>query len=97
MASSSDDDSAYHHAYPLHDAAEAGDMETLSGILRPPPRNVNKPTMGLPAARAGAALPAAGEGGEGDGGVSEEGTGAAATAGGGDPGNVREGKQSSCL
>lgn len=35
-SSSSDEDfNQYHRPYPLHDAAEAGDMETLASILKP--------------------------------------------------------------
>lgn len=84
-----------YHPYPLHDAAEEGDMETLLAILRPPQRtvNANKPTLALPAAP-NAALPAAGGGG-GEGGAKEERGGAAATAGGGEDdgaGKVREGQ-----
>lgn len=75
MASSSDDDDfSYRRPYPLHDAAEAGDMETLLAILRPP-QKAKQPYMGLPAAAsaAGDGDPSAsgggGEGAEGEGGV----------------------------
>ncbi len=70
MASSSDDDDFnYRRPYPLHDAAEAGDMETLLTILRPP-QNAKQPSTELPAAApaAGDGDPSASGGGGGGGG-----------------------------
>lgn len=48
MSSSSDEEyRSYHRAYPLHDAAEAGDMETLTHILRPARQKPQKPEQAL--------------------------------------------------
>ncbi|CAN0096998.1 unnamed protein product, partial [Ectocarpus fasciculatus] len=52
MSSSSDEDfRSYHRPYPLHDAAEVGDMETLTQILRP--RQPKKPASTSSAAGGG--------------------------------------------
>ncbi|CAM9682331.1 unnamed protein product, partial [Ectocarpus sp. 6 AP-2014] len=83
MSSSSDEDfRSYHRPYPLHDAAEAGDMETLTQILRP--RQPKKPASISSAAGGGEGEAAAG--GDGRGGVApmdEEGDAAAAAGTGG--------------
>ncbi|CAM9399981.1 unnamed protein product, partial [Ectocarpus sp. 8 AP-2014] len=83
MSSSSDEDfRSYHRPYPLHDAAEAGDMETLTQILRP--RQPKKPASICSAAGGGEGEAAAG--GDGRGGVApmdEEGDAAAAAGTGG--------------
>lgn len=51
MSSSSGDDyHSYRHIFPLHDAAEAGDMETLVRILRPAP---SRKAVGAPLAAHG--------------------------------------------
>lgn len=49
MSSSSGDEyHTYRHMFPLHDAAEAGDMEALVRMLRPlPPRKLQVPLVTL--------------------------------------------------
>lgn len=64
MSSSSGDDyHSYRRSFPVHDAAEAGDMEALTRMLRPPKK----------ASTGGASIDEEGAGGVGSGGGGEDG------------------------